>query len=221
MRRGVCVFTVRPTSKIWLCTQSPQWTRGKKEQELASKCQTGLQQSITSLKLFMCEFDAAPVSVSPGLLFTRSSLFCRAAAFFSAAKQQTLREVVYSRPIKTSACIYFQSLTTRCLPRLQSPVLLSHITLTCSGLQLLVLLFPPFPGFEDASEAGQFTVAAGGRRTNPWDKDTWVQSSLLVHHIYKTRQSTDSCCSEFWKNESYIDHLLHWNILGKLTFEAL
>lgn len=43
----------------------------------------------------------------------------------------------------------------------------SGVTLTCRGLQLLVLLFPPLPRFEDASQAGQLAVTAGRRRTNP------------------------------------------------------
>lgn len=43
----------------------------------------------------------------------------------------------------------------------------SDVTLTCRGLQLLVFLFPPFPGLEDASQAGQLAVAADGRRTDP------------------------------------------------------
>lgn len=63
------------------------------------------------------------------------------------------------------------------------------LTLTCGGLQLLVFLFPPFPGLEDASQAGQLAVAADGRRTNPWDQATRMQHPLLVHHVYGTKQT--------------------------------
>lgn len=43
------------------------------------------QPGVVCVCVFISHF--APVSVSPGLLLTRSSLFCRTAAFFSTAKQ--------------------------------------------------------------------------------------------------------------------------------------
>lgn len=64
------------------------------------------------------------------------------------------------------------------------------VTLTCRRLQLFVFLFPPFPGLEDASQAGQLTVAADGRSTNPWDQAARMQHPLLVHHIYNTQQKS-------------------------------
>lgn len=39
--------------------------------------------------------------------------------------------------------------------------------LTGGRLQLLVLLFPPLPGLEDASQAGQLAVAPDGRSADP------------------------------------------------------
>lgn len=57
------------------------------------------------------------------------------------------------------ACYGFQRLTP--------PVEVHGVTLTSCGLQLLVFLFPPLPGLEDASQTGQLAVAANGRRTDP------------------------------------------------------
>lgn len=61
--------------------------------------------------------------------------------------------------------------------------------LTCGRLQLLVLLFPPLPGLEDASQAGQLAVATDGRGTDPRDQTAWMQRPLLVHRICNTKQA--------------------------------
>jgi len=68
--------------------------------------------------------DFAPVSVSPGFRLTRSSLFCRTAAFFSAAKQQKywwnrakhcmgIENYLQMQP--PSSCPQGESQTIRCL----------------------------------------------------------------------------------------------------------
>lgn len=57
--------------------------------------------------------------------------------------------------------------------------------LTCRALpQLLVFLFPPLPGFEDASQAGQLAVAANGWSADRRHHTTRVKGSRLLHDIY-------------------------------------
>lgn len=57
--------------------------------------------------------------------------------------------------------------------------------LTCGTLlELLVFLFPPLPGLEDAPQGGQLAVTSDWRCVHPSHQATGPQHPLLVHHIY-------------------------------------
>lgn len=49
--------------------------------------------------------------------------------------------------------------------------------------EFLVFLFPPLPGFEDAPQAGQLTVAADGWRSDPGHQTSRMKRSVLIHHM--------------------------------------
>lgn len=56
---------------------------------------------------------------------------------------------------------------------------------TCGTLlELLVFLFPPLPGLEDAPQAGQLAVPADGWSVDPRHQATRSQHPLLVHKLY-------------------------------------
>lgn len=105
----------------------------------------------------VCVSHFAPVSVSPGLLRMRSSLFCRAAAFFSPAERHT--------SVHEQDCTQSGHMRRGGDPGAFAKH--AGVALTGGRLQLLVLLFPPLPGLENASQAGQLAVAPDGRSANP------------------------------------------------------
>lgn len=56
---------------------------------------------------------------------------------------------------------------------------------TCGTLlELLIFLFPPLPGLEDAPQAGQLAVPADGWSVDPRHQATGSQHPLLVHKLY-------------------------------------
>lgn len=56
---------------------------------------------------------------------------------------------------------------------------------TCGTLlELLVFLFPPLPGLEDAPQGGQLAVTADGWSVDPGHQATSPQHPLLVHQLY-------------------------------------
>lgn len=56
---------------------------------------------------------------------------------------------------------------------------------TCGTLlQLLIFLFPPLPGLEDAPQAGQLAIPADGWSVDPRHQATRPQHPLLVHKLY-------------------------------------
>lgn len=56
---------------------------------------------------------------------------------------------------------------------------------TCGTLlELLIFLFPPLPGLEDAPQAGQLAVPADGWSVDPRHQATRSQHPLLVHKLY-------------------------------------
>lgn len=56
---------------------------------------------------------------------------------------------------------------------------------TCGTLlELLVFLFPPLPGLEDAPQGGQLAVASDGWSVDPAHQAAGSQHPLLVHQLY-------------------------------------
>lgn len=56
---------------------------------------------------------------------------------------------------------------------------------TCGTLlELLVFLFPPLPGLEDAPQGGQLAVASDGWSVHAAHQATRSQHPLLVQHLY-------------------------------------
>lgn len=56
---------------------------------------------------------------------------------------------------------------------------------TCGTLlELLIFLFPPLPGLEDAPQAGQLTVSADRWSVDPRHQATRSQHPLLVYQLY-------------------------------------
>lgn len=61
--------------------------------------------------------------------------------------------------------------------------LLEHYT--CGTLlELLIFLFPPLPGLEDAPQGGQLAVTSDGRSVDAGHQATCPQHPLLVHQLY-------------------------------------
>lgn len=56
---------------------------------------------------------------------------------------------------------------------------------TCGTLlELLIFLFPPLPGLEDASQAGQLAAPANGWSVDPRHQTTGSPRPLLVYKLY-------------------------------------
>lgn len=56
---------------------------------------------------------------------------------------------------------------------------------TCGTLlELLIFLFPPLPGLEDAPQARQLAIPADGGSVDPRHQATRPQYPLLVHKLY-------------------------------------
>ncbi len=56
---------------------------------------------------------------------------------------------------------------------------------TCRALlELLIFLFPPLPGPEDAPQGGQFAVTSDGWSVDPRHQAAGPQHPLLVHQLY-------------------------------------
>lgn len=61
----------------------------------------------------------------------------------------------------------------------------SSAVCTCGTLlELLIFLFPPLPGLEDAPQAGQLAVPADRGSVDPRHQATRSQHPLLVHQLY-------------------------------------
>lgn len=82
-------------------------------------------------------------------------------------------------------------------------------TSTCGTLlELLVFLFPPFPGLEDAPQGGQLAVASDGWSVDAGHQAPCPQHPLLVHQLYcRDRQlfqeddTEEVCVWGGWKAE--------------------
>ncbi len=70
-----------------------------------------------------------------------------------------------------------------CVPSSSTQPLIHHCT--CGTLlELLIFLFPPLPGPEDAPQGGQFAVTSDGWSVDPSHQAAGPQHPLLVHQLY-------------------------------------
>lgn len=81
---------------------------------------------------------------------------------------------------------------------------------TCGTLlELLIFLFPPLPGLEDAPQGGQLAVTSDRWSVDPGHQATGPQHPLLVHQLYysdrggkEAQRSIEGCCRRMkWGNE--------------------
>lgn len=84
----------------------------------------------------------------------------------------------------------------------------TSVVCTCGTLlELLIFLFPPLPGLEDAPQAGQLAVPADRWSVDPRHQATRSQHPLLVHQLYcsyckrKNNNSPGSCINVIQQGE--------------------